>query len=101
MNNEFINADEFAKTFSLLQKMLANSVNNIISICQQISAKVIGIISKIDFNKINKRLSRKRFIKLLMSNQIQRNNANKIADYYFNKQGYYCLFDLIRELDKE
>ena len=26
---------------------------------------------------------------------------DKIADYYFNKQGYYCLFDLIRELDKE
>lgn len=101
MNNEFINVDDVAETFSEVGKMLANLLNNTISIFQQISTEVMDIISKIDFNRINKKLSRKRFIKLLMSNKIQKNKANKIADYYFNKQGYYCLFDLIRELDKE
>lgn len=41
-----------------------------------------------------KTISRKKFIKLLMSRKIQRNAANALANYFFNKRGYYLYIDL-------
>lgn len=41
-----------------------------------------------------KTISRKRFIKLLMSRKIQRNVANELAKYFFSKRGYYSYIDL-------
>lgn len=40
-------------------------------------------------------ISRKRFIKLLMARNIQRNGAQELAKYFFNKRGYYSYMDLI------
>lgn len=42
-----------------------------------------------------KTISRKRFIKLLMARNIQRNGAQELAKYFFNKRGYYSYMDLI------
>lgn len=41
-------------------------------------------------------ISRKKFIKLLMSKGIQRNGANEIAKYILNKNGKYSLLDLLK-----
>lgn len=41
------------------------------------------------------KLTRKKFIKLLMSKGIQRNGANEIAKYVLNKKGKYIMFDLL------
>lgn len=40
-------------------------------------------------------LSRKKFIKLLMSKGIGRNGANDIAKYVLNKNGRYTILDLM------
>ena len=40
-------------------------------------------------------LTRKKFVKILMSKGIQRNGANEIAKYFLKKRGYYSLVDLI------
>lgn len=40
-------------------------------------------------------ISRKKFVKLLMSKGIQRNSANEIAKYVLNRNGRYTLFDLL------
>lgn len=40
-------------------------------------------------------LSRKKFIKLLMSKGIGRNGANEIAKYVLNKNGRYTMLDLM------
>lgn len=40
-------------------------------------------------------ISRKRFIKLLMARNIQRNGAQELAKYFFNKRGYYSYIDLM------
>ena len=41
-------------------------------------------------------ISRKKFIKLLMSKGIQRNGANELAKYILNKNGKYSLLDLLK-----
>lgn len=41
-----------------------------------------------------KKLSKKKFIKLLMARKIQRNAANELAKYFLNKRGYYSYIDL-------
>lgn len=41
-------------------------------------------------------ISRKKFVKLLMSKGIQRNGANEIAKYILNKNGKYSLMDLLK-----
>ena len=40
-------------------------------------------------------ISRKKFVKLLMSKGIQRNSANEIAKYVLKRNGRYTLFDLL------
>lgn len=42
-----------------------------------------------------KNISKKRFIKLLMSRKIQRNAANELAKVFHVKRGYYSYLDLI------
>lgn len=41
------------------------------------------------------KLSRKKFIKLLMSKGIGRNGANEIAKYTLNKKGRYTMLDIL------
>lgn len=44
---------------------------------------------------LDKKISRKRFVKLLMSQGIQRNKANKIACEIHEKKGKYTLLDYV------
>ena len=46
------------------------------------------------------KISRKRFVKLLMSIGYQRNEANKIAWHYHAEKGRYTFLDFIKESNK-
>ena len=52
-------------------------------------------------NFFDKNISRKRFIKLLMSVGYQRNTANKIAWKYHKEKGEYTLLDFLIENQKK
>lgn len=41
-----------------------------------------------------KKLTRKKFVKLLMARRIQRNAANELAKCFLEKRGYYSYIDL-------
>lgn len=56
---------------------------------------------KFDINYFDKNISRKRFIKLLMSIGYQRNTANKIAWKYHEEKGEYTLLDFLIENRKK
>lgn len=43
----------------------------------------------------SKRITRKRFIRLLMSRKIQRNDANELAKLFLKKRGYYDYIDFL------
>ena len=74
-----------------------------VGICQE--TKVIEDESKNDLVSINNltyeftikphKMSRKKFIKLLMAKGIQRNGANEIAKYFNKKNNRYSLLDLM------
>ena len=42
-----------------------------------------------------KKISKKRFIKLLMARKIQRNAANELAKVFLERRGYYSYLDLV------
>lgn len=52
------------------------------------------ILSTDIFRLMAKWISRKRFIKLLMSRGIQRNETKEIANRIFNKYGRYTTYDI-------
>ena len=56
---------------------------------------------KYNMNFFDKNISRKRFIKLLMSVGYQRNTANKIAWKYHKEKGKYTLLDFLIENQKK
>ncbi len=56
---------------------------------------------KFDMNYFDKNISRKRFIKLLISIGYQRNDANKIAWKYHEEKGEYTLLDFLIENQKK
>ena len=56
---------------------------------------------KYDINYFDKNISRKRFIKLLISIGYQRNDANKIAWKYHEEKGEYTLLDFLIENQKK
>ncbi len=56
---------------------------------------------KFDMNYFDKNISRKRFIKLLISIGYQRNTANKIAWKYHKEKGEYTLLNFLIENRKK
>ena len=56
---------------------------------------------KYNISYFDKNISRKRFIKLLISIGYQRNDANKIAWKYHEEKGEYTLLDFLIENQKK
>lgn len=56
---------------------------------------------KFDMSYFDKNISRKKFIKLLLSIGYQRNTANKIAWKYHKEKGEYTLLDFLIENRKK
>ena len=60
---------------------------------EKVSEAMIPVAKAI--SNIDKSISRKRFIKLLMSQGVQRNEANKIAWKIHRKKGKYTIYDYL------
>lgn len=94
---EYINVENFSNAMKEVGKIIANTMNAIINVFKEIAENISYVMQKTIFSK---KVSRKRFIKLLMSYGIQRNEANKIASYYHKKDGYYLLINVYMEVKK-
>lgn len=96
MNYQLFDVEQVGKSFEQVGKTIAECFNNIAKVFHnilEIIKKSFPTISEIS----SKNISRKRFIKLLMSDGIQRNQANKIANKYHKKQGEYKFIDVLTE----
>lgn len=96
--NEYINVENFSNAMKEAGKMVATTLNAIINVFKRVAETVSYSLRNTIFSK---KVTRKRFIKLLMSNGIQRNEANKIANYYHKKDGYYLLINVYAEVKNE
>jgi len=63
--------------------------------CFSERAKSVRFIDEISVSYKPKKIAKKRFVKLLLSYGIQRNEANVIAKICLRKRGYYSYIDLI------
>lgn len=83
----------------LLKKALLPLTDVIENICKAYVNVFENLKDKIFiFEKM--KISRKRFVKLLMSIGYQRNEANKIAWRYHAEKGRYTFLDFIKESNK-
>lgn len=90
--------DAVAESFSNFGRALATALNGALETFTQLynilkNKKIPISHSLIPYMK---KISRKKFIKLLMSYKIQRNEANKIADKIHKQRGQYRLSDVCK-----
>ena len=88
---EYFDVGSISQAFARAGETLAKTMNYIIDVFRNVVPRVLNL------ELFKKRISRKRFIKLLMADGIQRNEAQKIAIKYHKEQGYYCMFDVYKE----
>lgn len=88
-----LDVDAVADSFSNIGRVLANTLNGIIKLIQDLCEVVKDYMPTKIYNK---NISRKRFIKMLMSYKIQRNDAKKIAYELHKQKGMYKLGDICR-----
>lgn len=90
-------SDVFTKAFM----PVAEAIKNISAeLCRNFSVIWENMKDKIP-NFEEMKISRKRFVKLLMSIGYQRNEANKIAWRYHEEKGKYTFLDFIIESNKK
>lgn len=97
---EYFDVESVSQTFARIGEVLATTLNSFINVFKDSVSKVLNSLTPVCLELKEKRISRKRFVKLLMAEGIQRNNAQKIAEKYHNEQGYYCMFDVVVEWRK-
>lgn len=88
-----LDVDAVAQSFSNVGRALASTINSIVDLFSNLWE---NIKKYIPVEQYNKRVSRKRFVKLLMSYRIQRNDANKIANEIHKQSGGYRLSDICK-----
>lgn len=84
--------DGFKKALPSLTEFIENICKAYVNVFENIKDKIFI------FEKM--KISRKRFVKLLMSIGYQRNEANKIAWRYHAEKGRYIFLDFIKESNK-
>lgn len=90
MNSESI--DRMTEAFRKFGEAMGDVAQAIIEVFGEIFSNAWLQIKEIT-KGLDKNISRKRFVKLLMSNGIQRNEANKIAWKVHTEKGKYTLLD--------
>lgn len=93
---EYFDVESVSQAFARVGEACAKTMNSIIDAFRDVVPRVLNAITPVYSELIKKRISRKRFIKLLMAEGIQRNEAQKIAIKYHKEQGYYCMFDVYK-----
>lgn len=84
--------DGFKKALPSLTEFIENICKAYVNVFENIKDKIFI------FEKM--KISRKRFVKLLMSIGYQRNEANKIVWRYHAEKGRYTFLDFIKESNK-
>lgn len=84
--------DAFKKALLPLTDVIENICKVYVNVFENLKDKIFI------FEKM--KISRKRFVKLLMSIGYQRNEANKIAWRYHAEKGRYTFLDFIKESNK-
>lgn len=84
--------DAFKKALLPLTDIIENICKAYVNVFENLKDKIFI------FKKM--KISRKRFVKLLMSIGYQRNEANKIAWRYHAEKGRYTFLDFIKESNK-
>lgn len=82
---------EFGEKVSEAMIPVVKAISNI---ANAITKTFVNVWEQIKPN-LDKSISRKRFIKLLMSQGVQRNEANKIAWKIHKKKGKYTIYDYL------
>ena len=85
--------DAFKKALLPLTDVIENICKAYVNIFENLKDKIF-IFEK-------KKISRKRFVKLLISQGYQRNEANKIVWCYHREKGKYTFLDYIIESNKK
>lgn len=100
-NNTELNAivQDFVETVSEAMKPVLEIIKNIFD---SLSTAFLEAWkeTKFSMNFFNKNITRKKFIKFLMSIGYQRNEANKIAWKYNEEKGKYTILDFMIENKK-
>ena len=94
---DYFDVQSVSQAFARVGEACAKTMNSIINVFKVAVPRVLNAITPLYSEMIKKRISRKRFIKLLMADGIQRNEAQKLALKYHKEQGYYCMFDVYKE----
>lgn len=94
---DYFDVQSVSQAFARVGEACAKTMNSIISAFKDVASRVLNAITPLYSEMIKKRISRKRFIKLLMADGIQRNEAQRLALKYHKEQGYYCMFDVYKE----
>lgn len=92
---EFINVEGIGNAMKEIGIILAKAINSVANAFMKIIENTSEILNNTIFSR---KITRKKFKKLLMSQGIQRNEANKITNYYHKKDGCYYLKNVFIEL---
>lgn len=89
-----------AEAFEGIAKTLSE-ISEISADVADITKKIVDGVFKVINSNWNKKISKKKFIKLLQSNGIQRNDINKIVQGNKEKYTYLRYYDIVTKFKKQ
>lgn len=96
-----VSTQRMSEAMTELGTALGKVARTFVDVFSEVFKKVWDSVKGI-YNSLDKQISRKRFIKILMSQGIQRNEANKIAWEVHARNKKYTLMDCVVAIrDKE
>lgn len=93
--------DDFMKPVAEVFEGIAKTLSEISADVADITKKIVDGVFKVINSNWNKKISKKKFIKLLQSNGIQRNDINKIVQGNKEKYTYLRYYDIVTKLKKQ
>lgn len=98
---EYIEAEKkMRKMLDDIMKPVAEAFEGIAKVAD-ITKKIVDGVFKVINSNWNKKISKKKFIKLLQSNGIQRNDINKIVQGNKEKYTYLRYYDIVTKFKKQ
>ena len=106
LENEYIEAekeikkiiDKVMKTVTEVVKQFANAIEEISTDIFYMAKEVTNNLCKVIYPIINKKISKKKFVKLLQSQGVQRNEINKIVQGNKDKYTYLRYYNIVKNL---
>ena len=93
--------DDIMKPVAEVFEGIAKTLSEISADVVDITKKIVDGVFKVINSNWNKKISKKKFIKLLQSNGIQRNDINKIVRGNKEKYTYLRYYDIVTKLKKQ